>query len=320
MNTSLLINKLVKQNFQALYQHLRYKKRYYQSTSLWWEDLVKPNIKKYFSVQGKEESKIKYGMLNYLEYKLRRQYEISNTSGIINKERIDSIKSRIDSIRDDMAKGVKVRTRLQDTLNGENISSYLIAKQKELASNKIITCLTTENDIILNNHQDIHHHASDFYKTLYSKSSCNTEKQNHFLSYINNELNDEDRQMLSAPITKDEIYKIITDISSNKTPGIDGIPIEFYMELWSDISEDILEMFNNVLHSGVLTRSQRRAIINIIPKNLDSTYITNFRPISLLCVDYKILSKLLSQRMKEILCKIIYSKQFCAVKDLVKCL
>ena len=73
-------------------------------------------------------------------------------------------------------------------------------------------------------------------------------------------------------------------------------------------------MFNNVLHSGVLTRSQRRAIINIIPKNLDSTYITNFRPISLLCVDYKILSKLLSQRMKEILCKIIYSKQFCAVK------
>ena len=314
LNTSLLSNTLVKHNFQALYQHLRGKKRYSQSTSLWWEDLIKPNIKKYFAVQGKEESKNKYGMLNYLEYKLRSQYEIANTSGTINKVLIDSIKARIDSIRDDMAKGVKVRTRLQDTLCGENISNYLIAKQKEIASNKTITCLTTENDIILNNHQDIHRHASDFYKKLYSKANCNIEKQNHFLSFVNNELNDEDREMLSAPLTKEEIYLIIKDISTNKTPGIDGIPIEFYIEFWPDISDDLLDMFNNVLHTGMLTLSQRRAIINIIPKNLDSTYITNFRPISLLCVDYKILSKLISQRMKHIICKIIYSKQFCAVK------
>ena len=64
---------------------------------------------------------------------------------------------------------------------------------------------------------------------------------------------------------------------------------------------------------GNLTVSQRRAIINIIPKNGESKYITNFRPISLLCVDYKILSKLISERIKKLLCKIIHSKQFCAV-------
>ena len=116
LNTSLLSNTLIKLNFQALYQHLRGKRRYYQSTSIWWEDLIKPNIKKYFAVQGKEESKSKYGMLNYFEYKLRSQYEIADTLGTINKVIIDSIKVSIDSIRDDMAKGVTVRTRLQDIL------------------------------------------------------------------------------------------------------------------------------------------------------------------------------------------------------------
>ena len=72
-------------------------------------------------------------------------------------------------------------------------------------------------------------------------------------------------------------------------------------------------MYNEVLQSGHLCQSQKRAIINIIPKNSETNYLTNFRPISLLCVDYKILSKLLSERIKKILCKIIHSKQFCAV-------
>ena len=99
----------------------------------------------------------------------------------------------------------------------------------------------------------------------------------------------------------------------NKTPGIDGIPIEFYVECWEEIGDDMVEMYNNVLQDGYLCPSQRKAIINILPKNSDSKYISDFRPISLLCVDYKILAKILSERMKRILCKIIHSKQFCAV-------
>ena len=119
--------------------------------------------------------------------------------------------------------------------------------------------------------------------------------------------------MLSAPLTKEELFWVINLISTNKTPGIDGIPIEFYIEFWTEIADDLLDLYNHVLQTGCLTVSQRRAIINIIPKNGESKYITNFRPLSLLCVDYKILSKLISERTKKILCKIIHSKQFCSV-------
>ena len=313
MNTSLLTVQLIKHNFKTLWAHLQNKKRLYHSSSLWWEELVKPNIKKYFAIQGKEVNDFKYGMLNYLEHKLRKQYETSNTSGVINKLVINELKRRIDNIRDDMARGIKVRTRLQDAICGESISNYLISKQKEISSNKIITKITTENEIELNDHQEIQEYASDFYKNLYLKKHCNIEKQDHFLSYITDGLNDEDRAMLSAPLTKDELQWVIKNISTNKTPGTDGIPIEFYSEFWPDIADDMLEMYNDVLHIGSLTISQRRAIINIIPKHGESKYISNFRPISLLCVDYKILSKLLSERIKKILCKIIHSKQFCAV-------
>ena len=49
-----------------------------------------------------------------------------------------------------MVKGVKIRSRLQDAVQGENFSNYLIAKQKEIAIRKIITTLSTENDVVLN--------------------------------------------------------------------------------------------------------------------------------------------------------------------------
>ena len=121
------------------------------------------------------------------------------------------------------------------------------------------------------------------------------------------------RSVLSAPLTKCVLKRIIIKLSENKTPGIDGIHAEFYIELWPVIADELLELYNYVLQTGYLCTSQRRAIINILPKNNDTNYIWNYRPISLLCVDYKILAKLLSERIKKVLNKIIHSKQFCAV-------
>ena len=78
-----------------------------------------------------------------------------------------------------------------------------------MASKQIITSIVTENNIQLDDHKQIQQYASNFYKELYSKAHCNIEKQNHFLSFIRNELNDQDREMLSASLTKQEFKKNI---------------------------------------------------------------------------------------------------------------
>ena len=97
-----------------------------------------------------------------------------------------------------------MRSRLQDALHGESVSKYLIGKQKEISSKKIITTLTNENGIVLKDHKDIQEFVTGFFRTLYSKANCNIEKQNNFLTYIRNELSDNDRSMLTSPITKQE--------------------------------------------------------------------------------------------------------------------
>ena len=59
--------------------------------------------------------------------------------------------------------------------------------------------------------------------------------------------------MLEAPLLIEEIGNVMRAISFNKTPGIDGIPSEFYSEFWTDIADDVLDMYNDVLQRGHLT-------------------------------------------------------------------
>ena len=56
----------------------------------------------------------------------------------------------------------------------------------------------------------------------------------------------------------------------NKTPGVDGLPVEFYIENWEVIANDILALYNSILDTGYLAKSQKRGIITIIPKSKDT--------------------------------------------------
>ena len=91
--------------------------------------------------------------------------------------------------------------------------------------------------------------------------------------------------MLVAPLSKVELYRTIHSMSLDKTPGIDGIPVEFYIENWNAIGDDLLILYNCILNIGILGDSQKKGIITLIPKTKDILYIINYRPISLLCVD-----------------------------------
>ena len=119
--------------------------------------------------------------------------------------------------------------------------------------------------------------------------------------------------MLCAPLSVDEIYVTVKSMALNKTPGFDGIPVEFYVENWEVIASDILALYETVLYTGHLGKSRKRGIITIIPKSNETLYIRNYRPISLLCTDYKILAKILAERIKKVLCKVMNSKQFCGI-------
>lgn len=94
-----------------------------------------------------------------------------------------------------------------------------------------------------------------------------------------------------------------------KTPGIDGLQVEFFKAFWSVVGEDLLEVFNDSFTNGHLPLSCRRAVLTLLPKKGDLTEIKCWRPVSVLCSDYKILSKALANRLSGVLEQVIHSDQ-----------
>ena len=101
-------------------------------------------------------------------------------------------------------------------------------------------------------------------------------------------LADDEQALCEGLITESEAFN---DFSADKTPGTDGLPAEFLKYFWPELQSPIVSSFNHAFQNGCLSISQRRGIISLIPKkNKDKTILENLRPISLLTVDYKILT------------------------------
>ena len=109
---------------------------------------------------------------------------------------------------------------------------------------------------------------------------------------------------------------LLETFQNNKTPGNDGIPIEFYRKFWHLISEPFTKCGNECFEKGKMSRSQKQAVITLIEKKgKDRSFLENWRPISLINMDAKIMSKVIATRLKNVLQQIIHHNQTGFVKD-----
>ena len=125
----------------------------------------------------------------------------------------------------------------------------------------------------------------------------------------------EQSMALEAEISLDEIKEVLKSFQNNKSPGEDGFSKEFYETFFDLIGMHLLNSYNEAFSKGQLSISQRRGMICLIPKD-DCCLIelSNWRPLTLLNVDYKILAKVIGQRIESTLSSLIHTDQTGFVK------
>ena len=102
-------------------------------------------------------------------------------------------------------------------------------------------------------------------------------------------------------------------MSRNKSPGPDGLTVEFYSKFWHSLRPILVDVINTCYSQSNLCKSMKTSITRLVFKKGDKRSLKNWRPISLLNVDYKICSKVLSIRLSQVLENIISPDQTCSV-------
>ncbi|CAM2104977.1 unnamed protein product [Caretta caretta] len=124
-----------------------------------------------------------------------------------------------------------------------------------------------------------------------------------------------DRDRLELPLTLAEFLEALHHMPTNKSPSMDRLTVEVYRVFWDILGPDLVTVWAESLQSGVLPLSCRRAVLALLPKKGDCRDLRNWRPVSLLSMDYKIVAKAISLRLRSVLVDVIHPDQTYTVRD-----
>ena len=214
------------------------------------------------------------------------------------------------------ARGALKRAKIKNIEEMEKNSKLFLGLEKSRQSHTTIRTVFDNKEELIDTPGEILKVISDFYSNLLnpneSSRKIDLEDLNTFLENIDHPiLNNNDKDRLDNPLLMQEFKDAILHLNCDSSPGIDGFSPSFFTKFW-----DVLKIpfYNSIMEATEykeMSLSQRRAILSLLPKDssLDLNYLGNWRPISLLCTDMKIFSRVLAVRMQSVIHKLVHSNQ-----------
>ena len=277
----------------------------------WW-DLTKFKLKKFLifhSKQIRNETNSKQKNLQKNLFKAKQSNQ---------NEAIAIISNQLDQIEQKKKLGTQIRSRLPP-LSSIDVPSPLASIFENLSQSKSL--LPTDSNTPPLNIPTVNFNSTNFnsfisfFKNLWKPSSTLLNPA-IYLDTLTSSISHEILQILptSPLITNNEIHFAIQTLNQNSAPGLDGFTPKLYSSFPSLIPI-LCQTFNNVYLQRKLSHSQSLALIKLIPKISNPISVKDWRPISLLNTDYKILSTIISSRLKPLLNSGISLHQQCGLPN-----
>ena len=320
LNVSLLRNKELIDQVNEAIDRAKLRFQLLNPANKW--EKMKLEIKSVMITYAREQAAKHRDRLKMLQHKLgmlNKKLAMVNLSSDSAVKIIQDTNCKIEKIQQEIAREAKVeiqgailRAKARWYSQSEHSTKYFFNLEKRNAKNKVMSATYDKNGAIVTNQGTILRLQSEFYAKLYTADE-------NFECKINGEPEKrvpvEMRNDLEAKLSMDELQQAIKTMARNKSPGLSGLPIDPYIVFWTRLKEILFEAYQFALNQGRLHDTARLGLISLIPKrDRNLLYIKNWRPIILLESDFKILAKVLANRIKLTLDHIIGREQTAFIK------
>ena len=226
---------------------------------------------------------------------------------------LSTLKESLNSLAASKARGAQIRSRAFYLNTEEKPCSYFLRRESAGSKAKYIAELCDDSGRLFRDSLSLQQVCGDFYKNLLSEHPVDDNVIEDFLESVPS-LESDARLVCEGPLSYEECLKAIRQMKGNKSPGLDGLPGEFYKRFFYLFGRDFVTMVNDCFVRGELPLSLRTALITLICKDESKkSSLKYWRPISLLNVDYKIISKSLTNRLSGVLHSVVSEDQTCSV-------
>lgn len=286
---------------------------YFSHPLIWWDNL-KYSIKRISQIYGKEKQR-ELNKRYYIVQNKLQEMSVKSACGIdIDFVKYLELKDELEKFENHRCNGAVIRSKCKFALESDKNTSYFLRLESYRQNKNMISSLKNSAGHIVSETSDLLNVVHDYYKKLFSCVETNCVAIDEMLNCIDISVDNCDAQSCDAQICVDEIEKSLKGMKKGKTPGPDGLTVEFYCYFFKELKPILKYIYDCIETNETLSRSMKYGMINLIYKNRgDKTDLKNFRPISLLNVDYKILARIMANRFKYVLPKVISSTQTCCI-------
>ncbi len=225
---------------------------------------------------------------------------------------LSSLKEEYDLLSHSKAEFILHRTRQKYYLESERPSHLLALRLKECESKAYISAIKSSDDQVTTNPVAINDIFKGFYTNLYKAETDFDEpicKQ--YLDKLElPRISQMDKESLEAPLSLEELHVSLKSLQKGKSPGLDGLPPELYLEIWDLVGILMLNSFNFAIEHGAFHRDQKTSLISLLlKKGKDPLDCSSYRPISLIPCDLKIYAKIFASRLEKVIHSLIKEDQ-----------
>ena len=310
MNDNVIKSERYRNMFEELWPMWLENKTTYKNVREWWVD-VKVKIKELTIIVSKEKRKEMLKAMKMWDEIIKDEENGKNP----NYDRLHNAKLKLDEIAKEMGEGARIRAKVQWLEDGERGTKFFHSLEKRKGQNKLWTGIKNEHSETVEGIGNILHVQKKFYQNLFSTEGIDADAANSLLDNIDVRLSDKVRSECDVTVTKNELSEEVKTLKCGTSPGMDGISNLFYKMYWYVIAEEFTEMAREVFEVGDCCNNQNLGVIVLLYKDGDREDIKNWRPITLLNADYKLLEKVMARRMKKVLPNIVENDQLGYLKD-----